>query len=57
MLTPEEVRMFKKLVMDVYHIVLTDEEATDQGSRLIQLFEIIKNKAISINTLENSNEK
>ena len=39
MLTPEEASEFKELVKEVYGIELTDEEAMDQGSRLIQLFE------------------
>ena len=39
MLTQEEIEEFKKLVFEVYNITLTYEEAMDQGSRLIQLFE------------------
>lgn len=39
MLTLEETEVFKKLVFEVYNVVLTDEEALDQGSRLIQLVE------------------
>ena len=41
MLTREEVIEFKRLVLGVYGIKLTDEEAQDQGSRLITLFELI----------------
>lgn len=48
MLTSEEVKEFKRLVLEVYNVVLTDEEAMDQGSRLIQLFELIlKNRGIA----------
>jgi hypothetical protein len=41
MLTREEIIEFKKLVLEVYGIELTDEEAQVQGSRLITLFELI----------------
>lgn len=40
MLTREEIEEFKKLVFEIYGIKLTDEEAADQGFRLIQLFEL-----------------
>lgn len=47
MLTKEEVAEFKRLALEVYGIKLKDEEAMDQGSRLIQLFELIlKNKKL-----------
>lgn len=47
MLTKEEVAEFRRLVLEVYGIKLTTGEATDQGSRLIQLFELIlKNKKL-----------
>jgi len=46
-LTRDEVLEFKRLVLEVYGDELTFEEANDQGSRLIRLFELIlKNKAI-----------
>lgn len=41
MITKAEVEEFKKLVLEIYGIKLTDDEAIDQGSRLIQLFELI----------------
>lgn len=41
MLTKGEVKEFKELVLEAYNVVLTDEEAMDQGLRLIQLFELI----------------
>lgn len=41
MLTQEEVEMFKKLVLEIYGIELTDGDANDQGSRLIMLFELV----------------
>ena len=45
MLTPKEVDEFKRLAFEVYGAKLTDDQARDQGSRLIQLFELIlKNK-------------
>lgn len=44
-LTREEIQEFKRLVLKKYGIVLTDEQAMDQGSRLVQLFELLlKNK-------------
>lgn len=44
-LTPEEVQEFKRLAQEVYGLNLTDEEAKNQGSRLIRLFEMmLKNK-------------
>ncbi len=44
-LTEEEMQEFKRLVLKKYGIELTDEEAMDQGSRLVQLFELLlKNK-------------
>lgn len=54
MLTSEEVKEFKRLVLEVYNVVLTDEEAMDQGSRLIQLSELIlRNKTQQISPLQN----
>lgn len=41
MLTNQEIEEFKKLSLEVYGIKLTNEQAMDQGSRLIQLFELI----------------
>lgn len=41
MLTKEEVLEFQRLVLEVYGDELTFENAHDQGSRLIQLFELI----------------
>lgn len=41
-LTPEEVEEFKSLVLKEQGIVLTQEEALDQGSRLIALFEMLQ---------------
>lgn len=41
MLTKEEVIEFKKLVFETYGEEITLEEAMDQGSRLIQLFELL----------------
>ncbi|MCL5410001.1 MAG: hypothetical protein M1607_04040 [Patescibacteria group bacterium] len=44
-LTEEEIQEFKQIVKKVYGIDLTDDEARDQGSRIILLFELlIKNK-------------
>lgn len=40
-LTPEEVQEFKRLAQEAYGLNLTDEEAKDQGSRLIMLFEMM----------------
>lgn len=44
-LTEEEMQEFKRLVLKKYGIELTDDQAMDQGSRLVQLFELLlKNK-------------
>lgn len=44
-LTEEEMQEFKRLVLKKYGIKLTDEQAMDQGSRLVLLFELLlKNK-------------
>ena len=44
-LTKEEMEEFKRLTQEVYGDKLTDEQAYDQGSRLIMLFEmILKNR-------------
>ena len=40
-LSKEEVEEFKKITLEVYSKELAYEEAADQGSRLIQLFELI----------------
>jgi len=46
MLTRDEIEEFKRLVFEVYGEELTFEDANDQGSRLIQLFELmLKNKS------------
>ncbi|MBI2085949.1 hypothetical protein HYT74_01260 [Candidatus Daviesbacteria bacterium] len=51
MLTHEEVVEFKRLVLEVYGIELTDAQALDQGSRLIMLFEgLIKANAETMKT-------
>lgn len=48
MLTEGEIEEFKRIVLEVYGIELTDAGAMDQGSRLIQLFELfLKNKIAS----------
>lgn len=40
-LTDEEVQEFKKITLEVYGRQLTDEEAQDQGTRLVTAFELI----------------
>lgn len=47
MLTGEEVMQFKKLVLEVYGIELTDQQAADQGLRLVKLFELMLKHKIS----------
>lgn len=37
--TKAEIEEFKELTLKVYGVVLTNEEALDQGGRLIKLFE------------------
>lgn len=41
MLTQEEIQEFKKITKEVYGRELTDEEAEDQGGRLVTLFELL----------------
>lgn len=54
MLTAAEIETFKKLVLDVYGIELTNDMAHDQGGRLIRLFELIlKNRTSKKDTIEN----
>lgn len=58
MLTEEEVKEFKRLVLKKMGIELTDEEAMDQGSRLIQLFELLLKNKIDLNPdIENEEGK
>lgn len=53
MLTPDELKEFKRLVFEVYGIELTDSQALDQGSRLIMLYEaLIKMNKKTINNLQ-----
>lgn len=40
-LSTDEIKSFRKLVYEIYGKALSDEEANDQGSRLIQLFELM----------------
>lgn len=40
-LSKEEVEEFKMITLEVYSKELTYEEAENQGSRLIQLFELM----------------
>lgn len=57
-LTSDEVNEFKRLVFEAYSVVLTNEEAMDQGSRLIQLFELIlRNKTQQSSPLQNSGKR
>lgn len=41
MLTQEEIVEFKRLVLEIYGIKLTDKEALSQGSKLITLYELM----------------
>lgn len=55
MLTREEVDEFRKVVFEVYGKELTYDEAENQGSRLIQIFELIlKKEKDAINTINSS---
>lgn len=47
-LTEEETQEFKRLVLKKYGIKLTNEEAMDQGSRLVQLFELLLRNKIDL---------
>lgn len=58
MLTQEEIEEFKRLLLEVYNVILTDEEALDQGSRLIQLIEqLIKYSPQLVSETINLDEK
>lgn len=54
-LTREEMQEFKRLVLKKYGIKLTDEEAMDQGSRLVQLFELLLKNKIDLGPEPNLN--
>lgn len=41
MIKPELLDKFKKLYKDKYNIILSDEEATDLATRLINLMKIL----------------
>ena len=45
-LTPEEVKEFQKLVFKTKKIKLTNDEALDQGTRLIMLMEAMQKSKI-----------
>lgn len=52
-LTGEEVKSFQELVYKIYAKKLNEEEAYDQGSRLIMLFELmIRNRKNSEDLLK-----
>lgn len=40
-LTNKELAEFKRIAFQIYGVKLTDSEALEQGSRLIQLFELL----------------
>ncbi len=40
-ITQEEMKEFKKITKKVYDRELTDNEAYDQGGRMVMLFELI----------------
>ena len=49
LLTKEETQEFKKLALEEYGVELTNEEAKSQGSRLIQLFELLLKNKVNLN--------
>lgn len=51
MLTKEEIEEFKRITFEVKGLRLTDEQALDQGLRLVVLFDLFSNNE---NTVENS---
>lgn len=57
MLTKLEVIEFKRLVLEVYGIELTDQQAADQGFRLVKLFELILRHKISPVDIEKTGGK
>lgn len=44
MLTPAEVEEFKKITQEVKGVNLTDDQALDQGIRLVILFDLMNKK-------------
>lgn len=54
-LTEEEMQEFKRLVLKKYGIEMTDEQAMDQGSRLVQLFELLLKNKIDLGPEPNLN--
>ncbi len=49
-LNEQEVKEFKQLMKETYGIEISDEEALEQGSRLVIMFELI----CKLNTKEDS---
>lgn len=48
LLEQSEVDEFKKLVLEEFGIELSDEEAGDQSSRLVALFELLLHNKIDL---------
>jgi len=46
-LTPEEIQQFKVLTLKIKGIQLTDQQAADQGERLIRSFELMLSPLVS----------
>lgn len=57
MLTRNEVVQFKKLVLEIYGIELMDQQAEDQGFRLVKLFELMLKHKISPVDIEKTGGK
>ncbi len=57
MLTRLETEVFKKLVLEVYGVELSDLQAEDQGFRLVKLFELMLKHKISPMDIEKTGGK
>ena len=50
MLTKEEINEFKKITFEIKGLKLTDEQALDQGLRLVVLFDLLSKNAYTVKT-------
>ncbi len=57
MLTLEETEVFRRLVLEVYGIKLTDQQAEEQGFRLVKLFELLFKHKINLGDIEKTGGK
>ena len=48
MLTKEEISEFKKITFEIKGLKLTDEQALDQGLRLVVLFDLLSKNSHTV---------